>query len=928
MPSQKAVMEAVMKFTVEGAGKIGRAIADQAAALATYKKQLDAIRASRVKSGKDAVKIGGETFDLTRTHGRNARAAKANAAALTELNEKVSKSVSEMAKLEVESKKTSARLAKLGQATKKTTKTQEKLRFALSKNQFLLRQFGRTLYFAGRDMMMFSAAIIGPMLYAVNVFMDVEQQISRVEIRLRMMGVSALQASEQARQLADQAIRIGKEWGYTARESVGALANLASAGLNATRSIEILEQATILARINFITMGQATEVLVQYLQATGRTADHAEDAIRELTVAQNNSFESLTSLAAGFGFAMTSLMEYGAASIDVTTAMTLFTKTGTSSTVAGRRLTSMYSNLVSKGDAYGVTIRDAEGNMLDMRDMMLNLRDASEFYGDEMIRQQFLLEVLGITGKDAYDKMIKAIESGDWDQMAEDFENAEIQAKDLADIVRDDLKVAFDELKASVENFLLTIGQWLVPTIEVVVGLLTTFTDVVQGLDDAIGVPLASTILGVGVAIGVLGLALAGAGMGISASIGGFAALGPAMVPVIDYVVLFSNIAYGAAGSGAALAGWILVIVVAVILLAGALDGLLGGLGLNLDMFLYLLKPIQSVAKIIGSLISIIISIVRIIYQLGRALGLLFAYAMKVSPVFQLMFAWILPLIAVVVILVEGITWLADIIARVAETMEAWATDMETTNDGFEKIIANTEWCTDLIDILTGAFETFTSIIEGVTNGFYKLFIIFHAFVDRIFGSLSIFGLLMAWFRLVVDIIFGKSPGLIPAFKGLALIITALTDPITSFIGLLRDIMAIVIPIITTFFTLILNFKNIIRYVQTFAGLLVQLVEALITGNLWFQVFSGIIGVVMDNFGDLSGYISTFASMLTGLLVDGPLEMVKNVLDLIKGTLEWLADNIKFSIEIDVDLIGAGADFLGGLGDLAGDALGSLPSIP
>jgi len=877
MPEQ-TTLAATMEMNTKGFQAALTAVLGITKAVADYNQQVQKLTEVRRAGGRgEAVGVVGAggvgvRADITGGAGkRTAEFHKGMTAALEAMNESLFKNAALIARTAKEWDKETKSVRKASAATRKVTNDTDKSAWALNRAQFQLRQFGRTLYFAGRDLIMFGAILTGIMGYAIKTFAEVEEQISRVEIRLQIMGKSAAEAHQLARELADEAIRIGKEWGYGAREATKALASLSSAGIKATQSIHILKQATILARINFISMDQATEVLVQYLKATGRTAKDAEVAIKELTVAQNNSFESLTSLAAGFGFAMTSLMEYGAASEDVAVAMTVFTKTGTSSTVAGRRLSSMYGHLTENGRKYGIQVKDAAGKTLEMKDMMLAVRERAEFFGDEMIRQQFLLEVLGITGKDAYEKMIKAIEAGEWDKMLAEFEDTEIAAGKLAEVVRDDLKIAFEKFTAAMEAFLTTVGQWLAPWIIAAADVIGDLADAMEDLEDVSG-PVGGAILGVGIAATAAGIALAGLGMVISTGVGGWALAKGAIVKfggaltnvgtyISEHILLMRSGGVSAGGLGRSFLGLVKATAVLTIYIYAAIAAfgiIVGFLEIITGSTDGLSGALKGLAGAFSPILRVLATSANFMYQCGRSLGILIGLTVKFLA-----------------IIIGGLIPkpVMDGLIEFWELLDGLAT-------GFEDVTKDLERCNDYLVELNNTIDLTTVWTENLNETF-------EAFADMITGSVIV----------CLD-------GLAVGIDFVAVVLLALMEPILRVTGVWK------------------LFEDAIRWIikLIFMGESPGLIEV-------FNLTAAAINSIKEGVEFIISPLETFGGALTALLGGGPLELVKGTLEAIKDALVWLQENTKFKIEIDVDLVGGGADFLGGLVEGGGDLVDEGLSI-
>ena len=186
--------------------------------------------------------------------------------------------------------------------------------------------------------------------------------------------------------IRNAAIKMGNDTKFTAQESADALYYMGLAGWNSAEMLNGLQGILDLSAASGIDLAQTSDIVTDALTAFGKEASYATDFANALAAASANSNTNVDLLGESFRYVAPVAGSYGYSIQDVTLALGLMASAGVKGTQAGTGLRQALKQLTDPTDEnlalmekYGITLKDSEGNMLSLRDVMGQWRES---FGD------------------------------------------------------------------------------------------------------------------------------------------------------------------------------------------------------------------------------------------------------------------------------------------------------------------------------------------------------------------------------------------------------------------------------------------------------------------------------------------------------------------------------------------------------------------
>lgn len=251
---------------------------------------------------------------------------------------------------------------------------------------------------------------VGVAMAAANSFAEFEQGMAKVE------AISGASAEEMGR-LSQAAIQAGIDTQFSPTEASEGLANLASQGLNATESIELLSPALALASAGQISIADASSATAAAMKVFGLDTEDAALAVDKLVKATTTSAIkgselslALGTVARGAGLTDQSLTE-------MVTTMGLVRGTGVDISVAASGVSSALLMLSKNADEFkkiGVKVTDdATGDFRDLGDIILDTSEAlGTKYTNQAQKAAAAQQLFGRFGVAAYVGINKQLDKG------------------------------------------------------------------------------------------------------------------------------------------------------------------------------------------------------------------------------------------------------------------------------------------------------------------------------------------------------------------------------------------------------------------------------------------------------------------------------------------------------------------------------------
>ncbi len=401
-----------------------------------------------------------------------------------------------------------------------------------------------------------SLPLFGVAAAAVKVGADFEAQMSRVQAISGATG-------EDFQKLNEQALQLGADTSFSAKQAAEGMENLASAGFSTQEIMAAMPGLLNLAASSGENLAVSSDIAAGTLRGFGLAADqagHVADVLAK-NAADTNAAVADTGEAMKYIAPVAHAM--GLSLEEVTAAVGEMANSNIRGSQAGTTLRSALTSLASPSkeaaelmQQMGFKAFDASGKMLPLNQVIANLQQSTKNMTDEQKQNA----IATIFGQEAMSGMLTLIQSGPekLNELTNSLKNSDGASKQMADTVQNNLKGSIEQLKGSLETAGIKLEQTLAPTLKSVTDKITDMTNKFGEASPAtqkmiltlgtLGIAAGPAIIGVGSlvkAIGtissVTGISMAALGpWGAGIAIAGTAAFGLATylngkcVPAVD----------------------------------------------------------------------------------------------------------------------------------------------------------------------------------------------------------------------------------------------------------------------------------------------------------------------------------------------------------------------------------------------------------
>ncbi len=393
--------------------------------------------------------------------------------------------------LEIKLNKAKTQLAYMEQDLKKVNQEielQSSTWYKLSKS---LEPLGQSLQNAGKKMedvgknlsMKVTAPLVALGGVAVKVGSDFEAGMSEVAAISGATGKDLKKLEEKAKDM-------GATTKFSASESAEALKYMAMAGWDTTQMLDGLEGVMMLAASSGEDLGLVSDIVTDALTAFGMEAKQAGEFADLLASASSNSNTNVAMLGESFKYVAPLFGALGYSAEDAALALGLMANAGIKGSQAGTSLKTAIANLANPTDKMktamnelGISITDANGEMLPFKDVLDELR--LKFAG--LSEEQQAQYAATIFGKEAMAGMLSIINASeeDYEKLTYATRNYTGTAKEMADVMIDNLQGSIVILKSGLEGLAIQIFEILVPHLNKLVEKLQQLVDWFANLSPA-----------------------------------------------------------------------------------------------------------------------------------------------------------------------------------------------------------------------------------------------------------------------------------------------------------------------------------------------------------------------------------------------------------------------------------------------------------
>lgn len=314
---------------------------------------------------------------------------------------------------------------------------------------------------------------------ALKTGMDFEHQMSRV-------GAISGANAEELKKMNDQAIKLGADTAFSAKEAAEGMEALASAGFDANQIMAATPGVMDLAAVSGGDVGAAAEYAATALNGFGLEADqsaHVADVFARAAADTNaeakDMGEALKMVAPQAHTAGLSLEETAAAIGLLSNAGIKGSEAGSNLAMALTRVQNPSGEAKKAMEQLGYSAFDSSGKMKPLAQQMSELREKLEGMTDQQ-KQYYLSEIYGVQGGRAVNVLLSQ-RSGALDELTGKLQNSDGAASDMAKTMQNDLKSSVEQFFGSLESLSIIIEQTFSGTLK---GAVDAVTDKIGDLND------------------------------------------------------------------------------------------------------------------------------------------------------------------------------------------------------------------------------------------------------------------------------------------------------------------------------------------------------------------------------------------------------------------------------------------------------------
>lgn len=280
--------------------------------------------------------------------------------------------------------------------------------------------------------------------------------------------------------LKKKAMDMGAKTKFSASEAADAMYYMGLAGWDTKSIVDGLDGVMNLAAASGEDLATTSDIVTDSLTGFGLKAKDSAHFADLLAQASSSSNTTVALMGETFKYVAPVCGALGYSAEDCALAVGLMANAGIKGSQAGTSLKTALANMASPTDKMatkmkelGISIKDSNGDMLPLKDLLEQLR--SKF--KNLSKDQQAQAASTIFGKESMSGMLAIINASDSDfnTLAENLSNCDGRAKAMADTMNDNLAGQFTILKSTIETIALQFGEVLVPAMKNVVAKLQEF---------------------------------------------------------------------------------------------------------------------------------------------------------------------------------------------------------------------------------------------------------------------------------------------------------------------------------------------------------------------------------------------------------------------------------------------------------------------
>ena len=348
--------------------------------------------------------------------------------------------------------------------------------------------------------------------------------------------------------LTEKAKQMGATTKFSASDSAAALKYMAMAGWDTKDMLDGVDGVMQLAAASGEDLAQTSDIVTDAMTAFGMSADQANRFADVLAQTANRSNTSVALMGETFKYVAPVAGALGYNIEDTSVAIGLMANSGIKGSQAGTSLKNMLTNLAkptdqvqSYMDKLNISLTDSAGNVKPLNQLLDEMRGGFSGLTDAQKAEY----AAGIAGKEGMSGLLAIVNSSqtDFDNLTESINNSNGAAKDVADVMLDNLGGQLTILKSTLEGIAIAFGDILLPTIKNVVSGLQSFLNWITNLTDGqkqLVVTIAAIVAAIGPVLLIVGKLITSVlqiAKVVTSVVGIAAKIGPAVAGVVKAVV-------------------------------------------------------------------------------------------------------------------------------------------------------------------------------------------------------------------------------------------------------------------------------------------------------------------------------------------------------------------------------------------------------
>lgn len=313
--------------------------------------------------------------------------------------------------------------------------------------------------------------LMGLAAVSVKVGNEFQAQMSRVQAISGATG-------DQLDKMKGQAIQLGAQTAFSAKEAAQGMENLASAGFQVNEIMAAMPGVLDLAAISGGDVAASSEAMASSLRAFGleaAQAGHVADVFARAaadTNAETGDMAEAMKYVAPVAHAMGLSLEETAASIGIMAdAGIKGSQAGTTLRGALSRIAKPTKAMTKSMEELGVSFYDANGNMIPLREQIGQLQSATA----GLTQEERNRHLVTLYGQESLSGMLALLDAGPekLDKMTQSLINSDGAAAQMAATMQDNLASKIEQMFGAMESAGIIIQQILEPMLAKVVGGIT-----------------------------------------------------------------------------------------------------------------------------------------------------------------------------------------------------------------------------------------------------------------------------------------------------------------------------------------------------------------------------------------------------------------------------------------------------------------------